>query len=141
MERMARRRYISSLLLAVYLLATGGMAWLSLSCGCLEREHRRAHAEMHHACCVADHSQAEALTATCDCDRHSTEIELYTAAADSNAPCKCAVLALPHCLAAAQAARLAAPKFRKERIVAPVIPLPQAPCLRAAGLRAPPVSA
>jgi len=132
------RRYISLWLLAVYLLATGGSAWLSLTCGCLERDHAREHVAAH--LCASGHHDAEMLCETCACDRHSTEIRLYTVAADDASPCKCAVLALPHCLAAAQAARLAAPKFRKERTTAPPVPTPQAPCLRVAGLRAPPAS-
>ncbi|MDE5708099.1 MAG: hypothetical protein K2L09_07545 [Alistipes sp.] len=140
---MGRRRYISLLLLAVYLLATGGMWSLSLMCDCAEAEHADGH-----ACCVAgyhvghDHdAEAEELCASCVCEFHSTEITLYTATADNETPCRCVVLALPHCLAAAQAARIAAPKFRKERIVTPAVPIEQAPCLRAAGLRAPPVLA
>ena len=140
---MIRRRYISLLLCAVYLLAAVGSALLSLSCRCHMAEHAG-----ERVCCVAGHhaghehdAAAEELCATCSCDRHSTDIELYTADAGDETPCRCAVLALPHCLAAAQAARLAAPKFRQERIVAPALPLPPAPCLRTAGLRAPPVSA
>ncbi|MCM1151526.1 MAG: hypothetical protein NC209_02665 [Alistipes sp.] len=138
---MARRRYISLMLLAVYLLATGGAWMLSLSCRC------QAERQGEHLCCVAGHhvghdhdAAAEELCATCTCDRHSTEIALYTASQDDLRECRCAVLALPHCLAAAQAARLAAPKFRKERIAEPAYPLPQAPCLRISSLRAPPAS-
>lgn len=138
---MNRRKYISLLLLAVYLLATGGSAFLSLSCRCLTTQHAA-----EHACCVLGHhlghdfdGAGEELYAACSCDRHSTDIELYTAVQDDECLCKCAVLALPHCLAAAQAARLSAPRFRKERVVAPCVPVPQAPCLQAAGLRAPPV--
>ena len=138
---MKRRTYISLLLLALYLLATGGAWSLSLTCDCAAAEHGGAH-----ACCVAGHPAGhaheaadEALCATCTCDRHSTDIALYTADAGDETLCRCAELALPHCLAAAQAARLAAPKFRQERIVAPALPLPPAPCLRLAGLRAPPV--
>ena len=139
---MRTRNYIALLLLAVYLLATGGAAYRSLSCQCLEPAHAA-----EHLCCADGHDTAEmfdideALHAACPCDRHSTAIALYTAVSDDARPCKCAVLALPHCLAAAQAARLSAPKFRKERIEAPSVSLPQAPCLLATGLRAPPVSA
>ena len=138
---MSCRRYISFLLLAVYLLATGGAAFRSLSCGCMDKGHLAEHVHAHcgHAAGACD--EAETLCATCACDRHSTDIELYTTAADDARPCKCAVLALPHCMAAAQAARLAAPKFRKVRMVAPPVPIPQAPCLLVADLRAPPVSA
>ncbi|WP_289182003.1 hypothetical protein [Alistipes sp. UBA6068] len=139
---MGFRRYISSLLLVVYLLATGGTAYRSLSCRCLEAVHAA-----EHFCCASGHVDAEAvggaeaLHTACPCDRHSTAVKLYTAASDDLRPCKCAVLALPHCLASAQAARLSAPKFRKERIVVPSVPIPQAPSLAVGGLRAPPVSA
>ncbi len=141
---MVRRKYISLLLLVLYLAATGGAWSRSLACDCTAAEHAG-----EHACCVGEHhsghehdAAAAELCATCTCDRHSTDIALYTATTDdSEHSVRCMVLALPHCLAAAQAARLAAPKFRKERIVAPSDPLPPAPCLRAAGLRAPPVSA
>lgn len=138
---MAVRRYISLLLCVVYSLATIGTALLSLSCRCRTSEHAA-----EHACCVAGRhaghahdAAAEELCAACTCDRHSLEIDLYIAAQSDDSLCKCVVLALPHCLAAAQAARLAAPGFREEPVTAPVIPTPQAPSLCAAGLRAPPV--
>ena len=144
-KAMKRRRYIALLLSVVYLLATGGAACLSLTCGCLAAEHAAEHVHhvhVHaHAGCAAAHSGEEALDASCCCDRHSTDIELYTAASGDESPCRCAVLALPHCLAAAQAARLAAPKFRKERIASPPVAVPTSPYLGVAGLRAPPVSA
>jgi len=139
-REMIRRKYISLVLLAVYLLAAGGSAYMSLTCSCLEREHARGHVALR-VCCADGHPDGEALCETCTCNRHSTEIRLYTTAADDASSCKCTVLALPHCLAAAQAARLSAPKFRKERIAAPPVAGRQAPCLRIAGLRAPPVSA
>ena len=138
---MIRRRYISLLLCVVYLLAAVGSALLSLSCRCHTAEHAG-----ERVCCVAGHhaghehdAAAEELCATCSCDRHSIEIDLYIAVQSDDDLCKCAVLALPHCLAAAQAARLAAPKFRREPVAAPAVPIPQAPSLRSAGLRAPPV--
>lgn len=137
---MNAKRYIAQLLLAVYLLATGGTAFVSLSCRCVTI---MGHSEVHFSCasCSHDHEDfvGEAWSAPCCADNHSTEIALYTGTShDSKHEVRCAVLALPHCLAAAQAARLAAPKFRKERIVVPDIPIPSAPSLRATGLRAPP---
>ncbi len=146
---MARRKYISLLLLVVYLLATGGGAYASISCRCATEAHAHACVASHdcHACgdhgaCVrcVDDAAAEELCATCMCDRHSTEIALYTATTDDSVhSVRCAVLALPHCLAVAQAARLSAPKFHKERIYTPAVPILQAPYLCVAGLRAPPV--
>ena len=146
-KRVSAKRYIAQLLLAVYLLATGGAAYASLSCRCMGAAGCGA---VHICCADCDHDHddrhhdeqfgAEWSAPCCD-DRHSTEIDLYMGASyDGKHAVRCAVLALPHCMAAAQAARLAAPKFRKERIVAPDIPIPPAPSLRAAGLRAPPAS-
>ncbi|MDE6070390.1 MAG: hypothetical protein K2F92_05925, partial [Alistipes sp.] len=142
-------KYISVLLLVVYLLATGGGAYASISCRCATEAHAHACVASHdcHACgdhgaCVrcVDDAAAEELCATCMCDRHSTEIALYTATTDDSVhSVRCAVLALPHCLAVAQAARLSAPKFHKERIYTPAVPILQAPYLCVAGLRAPPV--
>ncbi len=143
---MVRRKYISLLLLVVYLLATGSAAYASLACRCVKEAHAcvAGHECGDHGACMhrAFDAAAEELCSTCTCDRHSTEIALYTAATDdSEHSVRCMVLALPHCLAAAQSARLSAPKFRKKRIFAPAVPILQAPCSCAAGLRAPPVSA
>lgn len=147
---MARRKYISLLLLVVYLSATGSAACASLWCRCATEVHAHVCVASHdcrecgdHGACMHrafDDAAAEELCATCMCDRHSTEIALYTAADDSEHSVRCAVLALPHCLAAAQAARLSAPKFRKKRICTPAVPILQAPCLCVAGFRAPPAS-
>lgn len=144
---MQRKRFISLLLLTVYLLAAGGTAWTSLSCDCVAMHARTAHT---HACCHHCHHHVQhthllpdagtSLSAPCCDNRHSTEIELYTASSDSDPVCKCTVIALPHCLAAAQAARLAAPKFRKQPLPPPFRIVPD-PLIRTAGLRAPPVSA
>lgn len=144
---MKSNRYIAWFLCAVYLAVTAYPAAASLTCKCLT-----THAAVEHACggCCAHagaHIRAEAaecpadgaLSAPCCTDRHSTDIALYTASPDGERPCKCAVLMLPHCLLAARAAQLASPKFRKEHPEPPAV-LPQAPCLHAAGLRAPPVS-
>lgn len=145
---MRRKRFISILLLTVYLLAVGGTAWASLSCDCVTMHARTIHT---HACCHHCHHHVQhahdlpdvdtSLSAPCCEDRHSTEIELYTASTDDEHTCKCVVIALPHCLAAAQTARLAAPKFRKQALAPPVVRVAADPLIRTAGLRAPPVSA
>lgn len=147
LRNMARRKYISLLLLAVYLLTTGGAAYASLSCRCLTEMHACVSA---HGCCacanpcaharrVCDDGAVQTWEAPCCDDRHSTEIELYVGAShDDENEVRCAVLALPHCLAAAQAARLSAPKFRKERIERPVARI-RPSFVAVAGLRAPPV--
>ena len=144
---MLSNRYIAWFLCAVYLAVTACPAAASLTCECLTAHaaaesacggccaHVGAHICTEAAACPAD----GALSAPCCTDRHSTDIELYTASSDSESPCKCAVLVLPHCIQAARAAQLSAPKFRKEHPEPPAV-LPQVPCLHVAGLRAPPVS-
>ena len=99
--KMSCRRYISLLLLAVYLLATGGAAFRSLSCSCMDKGHVAEHLHAHcgHAAGVCD--EAETLRATCACDRHSTEIELYTNPhSDDDKATRCAMVFLPAALAA-----------------------------------------
>ena len=134
---MRGKRFISTLLLTVYLLAVSGAAWASLSCDC------RCHCSCHHHVRAAHDAPADgvSLTAPCCDDRHSTEIELYTAAQDDEPTCRCTVIDLPHCLAAAQSARLAAPKFRKQALAPPAVRALPDPSLPLSGLRAPPVSA
>lgn len=92
------------MLLAVYLFATGGAAYASVSCKCVSMSVRTAHVCCHH-CHHADEAAPSAdksLAAPCCGDRHSTEIELYTGSgSDSNdRTLKCAVLDLPPALAA-----------------------------------------
>lgn len=101
MVTMGFRRYISSLLLVVYLLATGGTAYRSLSCRCLEAVHAA-----EHLCCASGHVDAEAvggaeaLHTACPCDRHSTAVKLYTGIHnDDDKATRCAVTFLPPSLA------------------------------------------
>ena len=86
---MRGKRFISTLLLTVYLLAVSGAAWASLSCDCVTMHARtahvhscRCHCSCHHHVRAAHDAPADgvSLTAPCCDDRHSTEIELYTAA-------------------------------------------------------------
>ena len=147
---MRGKRFISTLLLTVYLLAVSGAAWASLSCDCVTMHARtahvhscRCHCSCHHHVRAAHDAPADgvSLTAPCCDDRHSTQIELYTAAQDDEPTCRCTVIDLPHCLAAAQSARLAAPKFRKQALAPPAVRALPDPSLPLSGLRAPPVSA
>lgn len=140
---MVRRRYISLLLLAVYLLATGGVWLLSLTCGCADAEHAS-----EHTCSTAgyhaghDHDAAdEELCAACTCGLHSTEITLYTAAhGDDEKTTRCAVTLLPPSLAAECPCPAHVPALRRKPLLRPA-PLTDEPLIAAAGLRAPPVSA
>lgn len=140
---MVRRRYISLLLLALYLLATSGAWSLSLMCDCADAERAG-----EHACCVAgyhvghDHdAAAEELCAACTCNLHSTEITLYTAAhADNEKAMRSVVTLLPPSLAAECPCPTHVPALRRERADRPT-PVLQAPFLKSAGRRAPPVLA
>lgn len=140
---MKLRRVISLLLLTVYLFATGGMAYASLSCHCITPTERA-----HHLCCnhCQQHDEAtagkETLTAPCCSDHHSTEIDLYTGtSAENGKSIKSISTDLPAALAAEfscvadplpvtcdKVAEQRPPHFRQ----APLLP---------SGLRAPPVLA
>lgn len=141
---MKSKRYISLLLLAVYLFATGGAAYASVSCECVSMSVRTAHVCCHH-CCHADGAASsgdKSLTAPCCDDRHSTEIELYTASgSDSNEhSLKCAVLDLPPALAAECPCPAHVPFLRLKvaELRAPFVPDVR---LLPVGFRAPPVLA
>ena len=93
---MKLKRLISLLLLSVYLLATGGPAYVSLSCKCVAMKARAAHVCCHHCQHGADTSDGTAsLKATCCGNHHSTEINLYTFSQDSEKSTRCTVTDLP----------------------------------------------
>ena len=98
---MKLKRLISLLLLSVYLLATGGPAYVSLSCKCVAMKARAAHVCCHHCQHGADTSDGTAsLKATCCGNHHSTEINLYTFSQDSEKSTRCTVTDLPPALVA-----------------------------------------
>lgn len=145
---MKTRRYIALLLLAVYLVTAGGPAYLSLSCRCavmrgLRTEAVRGGCGCVHACgCCAGHrcgaESSAALSAPCCSGDHSTEIDLYTAAtSEEGKSVRCAVVSLPPSLAAECPCPAHVPALRGAPVERPA-PLPAAPLLTAAGLRAPP---
>ena len=71
---MKLKRLISLLLLAIYLTAWGGPAYVSLSCKCVTMS---SHVCCHHCQHSADAAGAgESLKAPCCGNHHSTEIEL-----------------------------------------------------------------
>ena len=73
---MKLKRLISLLLLAIYLTAWGGPAYVSLSCKCVTMS---SHVCCHHCQHSADAAGAgESLKAPCCGNHHSTEIEIYT---------------------------------------------------------------
>ncbi len=98
---MKLKRLISLLLLSVYLLATGGPAYVSLSCKCVAMKARAAHVCCHHCQHGADTSDGTAsLKATCCGNHHSTEIDLYTFSQDNEKSTRCTVTDLPPALVA-----------------------------------------
>ncbi len=81
---MKTKRYIALLLLTVYLLTLWSAALRSLTCQCITM-HTHSHAAA--ACSLCTHcdrtvqegdTAAPWLNASCCCDRHSTDIALYT---------------------------------------------------------------
>ena len=79
---MKLKRLISLLLLAIYLTAWGGPAYVSLSCKCVTMS---SHVCCHHCQHGTDAAGAgESLKAPCCGNHHSTEIELYTGSSSSS---------------------------------------------------------
>lgn len=141
---MKGKGYIALLLLAAYLLATGGPAVASLTCKCVAQ--KEVHAAV--SCCVhCAHIPSEggqpALSAPCCDDRHSTDIDLYTASSsDANERLtRCAVWILPPALAPDEPCVAASPDAACQRFRRRDIPLYKQSDLLCVGLRAPPVLA
>lgn len=144
---MNRRNLISLWLLVVYLAATGGVSFASLSCRCATRLTRPT---MHHCACThcARHRHAvrqslpaagTALSAPCCSDRHSTEIDLYTSGNPdrSERHVRCQITDLPDGLAAECPCPAHVPALRHPALPRPAPPLTD--CVRQPrGLRAPP---
>lgn len=159
---MRTKRTISLFLLAVYLLMTGVPAWMSLTCGCLTLHaeptrccaaheahdgcghHAHWPASDHHChrayCVTSPYGTTDThLSAAC-CDRHSTELPLYTFAGDDDdRTVRCAVQLHPFVPASAPergAGLMRGSEHSAGRHAPPV----RAGYLRCAQLRAPPVS-
>ena len=123
---MKLKRLISLLLLAIYLTAWGGPAYVSLSCKCVTMS---SHVCCHHCQHGADAAGAgESLKAPCCGNHHSTEIELYT------------VTDLPPALVA-EAPVAADLKLFGETLPERGAPFVMRGHVRSAGLRAPPALA
>ena len=123
---MKLKRLISLLLLAIYLTAWGGPAYVTLSCKCVTMSS--------HVCC--HHCQHSAG------NHHSTEIELYTGSSSDNHErfIRCTVTDLPPALVA-EAPVAAVLKFFGETLPECGDPFVMRGHVRSAGLRAPPVLA
>lgn len=138
---MKLKRVISLLLLAVYLFAAGGPAYVSLSCSCVAMKAHEAHI-CGHDCSHSDEGSAarEALKAPCCGNHHSTEINLYTFSPDSEKSTRCAVVDLPPALMAEAPAIADAPLHCEQAAERPLLRIVQE-SVGCAGLRAPPVLA
>ncbi|WP_418992156.1 hypothetical protein [Alistipes sp.] len=139
---MKLRRYISLVLLAVYLFATGGTAYASVSCECVSKAPTVSACCHHHCTDIpCGGRDGDSLTAPCCGDRHSTEIELYTGSGSENerGP-RCVVLDLPPALAATCPCPAHVPFLRLKAVERPAPFLPDLRILPI-GFRAPPVLA
>lgn len=148
---MKLKNYISLLLLAVYMFAVGGRAFVSITCPCSASKTATEAVSCHH--CQSEHcghshdnsaaSDAKAtLSASCTCgSHHSTEIDLYTGVQpgdDKNI--RCFVTTLPPALVA-EVADADAPVTGLEKAVERNLPPAGRDFVSPAGLRAPPVLA
>ena len=141
---MKLKRLISLLLLAVYLFAAGGPAYVSLSCKCVALSAHARHVCCHHCQQHADSADLarESVKAPCCGNHHSTEIELYTGSSSDNNErlTRCAVTDLPPALVA-EAPAPADLMLCCEQATERGAPFSMRGHVRSAGLRAPPVLA
>lgn len=144
---MQMKRIIALLLCSVYLLATGGPAYASLSCKCVWEKTCPVSCAAHECCHDSiDHTgDAPAavadVTAPCCGNHHSTEIKLYTGAPDADKSVRCAVLLLPPALAAEECLECIEAVVTCERVFERRTPFLSADRSAPTGLRAPPVLA
>lgn len=135
---MKTKRFISLLLLAVYLLAAGGPAWASLSCKCVAAKLSTAHTCCCHCAHESDAPAAKTdVSAPCCGHHHSTEVNLYTGGSSENERSVRAAAADLTALAPDVPDALDAPAYCL-RIVLRQTPLPGKSCPCGPGLRAPP---
>lgn len=169
-RKMKLRRYIAFVLCTLYIAATAGMALASVTCKCLGMrnggvEHLGAVCHCPNCgalrsagCCgeglaAPDNAPAECgdgcqtacdclFGSGCDCDRHSTEIDLYIAthSDDSEKALRCFAAELPPSLAAELPAPALRILCRGPRAADPA-PRPCDGVFPVAALRAPPVVA
>lgn len=137
---MKLKKFISLLLLSVYLFATGGPAWASLTCKCVLMRPHAAHACC--CCCASDEgiSARQAMRAPCCGNHHSTDVKLYTGVSENEKYVKRVVLELPPSLAAEFVEPIET-TFVCVRIARRRTPPARAVHVPGAGLRAPPVLA
>lgn len=139
---MKLKRLISSLLLAIYLVAGCGGMFSVILCHC----HRSQHFLSHHSCCCSHHCCAnhngEGIKAQAGCNclhDHSTEIDLYNHERSVSKLCPPIIcLTLPTMQEQVLTTESHSTIKRLDRRK---IPLPTADFVALKGLRAPPVIA
>lgn len=140
---MRVKRAISSLLLAIYLLASCGAMLSVILCHCTRSTHFQTHHSCtHHACHHCNHNDGEGikLPSNCGCNHdHSTEIDLYdyekVFIADI-APIVCTIFGDNQAVEFTSTETLKLKYLDKRKI-----PLPESEYMSLSGLRAPPVIA
>lgn len=136
---MRTKRFISFLLLTVYLLAAGGPAWASLSCKCVASKARTHHVCSCHCSHENDAPGAKAdLNAPCCSHHHSTDVELYTGGSSDNERQARTPAADLSAVLAPEAPATIAPTAGWVRITLRRTPLPRQAALPGVSLRAPP---
>lgn len=103
LRSMPLKRYIALVLCALYMAATASVSLASLTCRCLDM--KQSGTGHHHAACCTMLDPAAGSTACrggdlgtgCDCDLHSTRIDLYTSSHsnDNDKLVKCIISELP----------------------------------------------
>ncbi len=140
---MKLKRYISLLFLAVYLLATAGVAVSSMSCACVAMRGHEMHVCCHHCedHVALDGVQAQ-MHAPCCTNNHSNEKELYTATqSDNGKVVKCPISELPSAILSLAVTVEIDSRTSGEEIAERHVSLSDEWWRRAVGLRAPPVLA
>ena len=137
---MRVRRAISSLLLAVYIMASCGAMLSVILCHCT----RSAHYQTHHSCSCCHHAHSEGegikLPTDCGCNHdHSTEIDLYDYEKSfiaNIAPTSCTIF-----MDLYQGVEIEIENLKLKYLDRRKIPLPESEFMALSGLRAPPVIA
>lgn len=136
---MRTRRAISSLLLAIYLMASFGAMLSVILCHCSRSQHFQTHHCCTH-CCHNDYGEGIKLPDNCGCTHdHSTEIDLYIYEKIYFADIQPVICdALPAML---EQVKLWTDSQKLKFLDKRKIPLPQPDFIATQGLRAPPVIA
>lgn len=137
---MKAKRFVSFLLLAIYLLAIGAQPYHVLTCHCVEMTSHAVH-----TCCsncehgTSDSSNLKTFKSPCCGDNHSTEVELYTSNEEDRAATKRIIQPLPVALVAETTLSDAPVLPVSEYVYHRLTPLVWGTSTLVSALRAPPV--